>query len=122
MPIRPEMQRRYPGGGTHSKEWQAIRQQVLARSKGRCEWREELIDDCVDSIRCEALQGQPHPITGATVVLTVAHLDHDPANNDMANLRHLCQRCHNRHDAPHRAKTRRRRRGQLQLFEGYGAK
>lgn len=33
------------------------------------------------------------------IVLTVAHLDHDIKNNDLANLKALCQLCHNRHDA-----------------------
>lgn len=28
------------------------------------------------------------------VVLTVAHLDHDTANNDEQNLKAMCQRCH----------------------------
>lgn len=39
-------------------------------------------------------------------VLTVAHLDQNPGNNDRENLRALCPTCHNRHDAPHRAKNR----------------
>lgn len=38
----------------------------------------------------------------ATVVLTIAHLDHELLHNDFSNLRALCQRCHNRHDAPTR--------------------
>lgn len=50
------------------------------------------------------------------IVLTVAHLDHDPTNNALDNLRALCQRCHNRHDAKHRAanaaKTRARKKAQ----------
>jgi hypothetical protein len=29
-----------------------------------------------------------------------AHLDNDPANNRLANLRGLCQRCHLLHDRP----------------------
>lgn len=33
------------------------------------------------------------------VVLACAHLDHDPSNNDPANLAALCQRCHMIHDA-----------------------
>ena len=35
------------------------------------------------------------------VVLAAAHLDHDPANNRLRNLRGLCQRCHLLHDRPH---------------------
>jgi hypothetical protein len=35
------------------------------------------------------------------VVLAAAHLDHDPANNRLRNLRSLCQRCHILHDRPY---------------------
>jgi glyoxylase-like metal-dependent hydrolase (beta-lactamase superfamily II) len=44
------------------------------------------------------------------VVLTIAHLDHDPGNNAIENTPALCQLCHNRHDAKHRAEGRKRRR------------
>lgn len=53
-------------------------------------------------------------------VLTVAHLDQNPANNDPANLRALCSVCHLRHDAPFREANRRaklERKGQLNLLE-----
>lgn len=52
------------------------------------------------------------------VVLTVAHLDHDTSNNDLLNLRHLCQRCHNRHDIQHRVQSRKKNKlkNQLSLF------
>ena len=52
--------------------------------------------------RCRAQHGKPHPSTGSVVVLTTAHLDHNPANNDLSNLRAWCQRCHNTYDAPRR--------------------
>lgn len=45
------------------------------------------------------------------VVLTVMHLNHDPADCRDENLLHGCQGCHNRYDAPVRAagiKARRR--------------
>jgi len=58
---------------------------------------------------CRAQHGHPHPVTGSMVVLTVAHLDHDPKHNDYDNLRVWCQRCHNTYDAPHRAETRRKK-------------
>jgi 5-methylcytosine-specific restriction endonuclease McrA len=41
-----------------------------------------------------------HPVTGSWVVLTVAHLDHQPENVDPNNLRAWCQRCHNTYDLP----------------------
>ena len=31
-------------------------------------------------------------------MLAAAHLDHDPANNRLRNLKSLCQRCHMLHD------------------------
>jgi hypothetical protein len=64
------------------------------------------------------------PPNSVTIVLTVAHLDHDRENNDPCNLRALCQRCHlnwdrDRHTAK-AAATRRANRlaktGQLELM------
>jgi len=42
------------------------------------------------------------------VVLTVAHLDHDAFNSHikMDRLKHLCQLCHLRYDAPLKARKR----------------
>ena len=39
-------------------------------------------------------------------VLTVAHLDQNPGNNNRENLKALCPTCHNRHDAKARAINR----------------
>lgn len=66
------------------------------RASNRCEGSPAYPD-------CNAANGRPHPITGSTVVLTVAHLDHDTTNNDLANLRAMCQRCHLTHDAKYHA-------------------
>ncbi|GJD53589.1 hypothetical protein OPKNFCMD_6366 [Methylobacterium crusticola] len=56
------------------------------------------------------------------VVLACAPLDHDPGNNDPANLRALCQRCHILHDRPEhlrqRSYTYRLRRALGDLFLG----
>lgn len=49
----------------------------------------------------------PNPITffkPIKIVLTIAHVDHDRTNNDYANLRAWCQRCHLLHDWTHRRK------------------
>lgn len=94
MPIKPENKKLYP------KNWKDIRAQILKRADNKCEfcgvpnhtWRKSL-----SSIS---------PSDAVWVVLTIAHLDHDPTNNDFGNLRALCQRCHNRHDAKHRAENR----------------
>jgi hypothetical protein len=56
------------------------------------------------------------------VVLAAAHLDSDPTNNRMGNLRALCQRCHMLHDRPHHLAQRwityRRRLAAGDLFLG----
>ncbi len=69
--------------------------------------------------RCGVPNHTSHPHTGSRVVLTVAHLDHNPRNNYLSNLAALCQRCHNRHDFPIRVKhakaTRREKRYKYQL-------
>jgi len=41
------------------------------------------------------------------IILTVAHLDRNPANNDRDNLAALCQRCHLRHDIRQHITSRR---------------
>lgn len=66
--------------------WKIIRKSVLRRAQHRCE-------------HCGAENYEPHPETGSRVVLTVSHTDHNIQNNDLDNLRALCQRCHLRHDA-----------------------
>ncbi len=57
------------------------------------------------------------------IVLTIAHLDHKPENCGPDNLRALCQRCHNRHDMPHRiqnaARTRRAKQPTRDLFDAH---
>jgi hypothetical protein len=89
MPIKPENRALYP------TNWPAISKRIrFERAANRCEW-------------CQAENGQPHPVTGSKVVLTVAHLDHDPRHCADDNLAALCQRCHLAYDAP----MRRARRG-----------
>lgn len=133
MPIRPENKGRYPAN------WPEIRSRIAARAGGFCEWCRAPNGRM---IRRGIHNGQPvwqetysyfadvfsatdgALVPGASfddtdfrpkkvkVILTVAHLDHQPENCDEDNLRHLCQRCHNSHDAKHRAAGRRARKEQ----------
>lgn len=107
MPIRPDLKPLYP------ENWAELSQARKTAAGWRCEGSPAYP-------HCRAAHGQPHPVTGSEVVLTVAHLDHNPANNSPANLRAWCQRCHNTYDAPHRQRnawrTRARKAGQLLLF------
>lgn len=102
MPIRPENRRRYP------KNWTAISAHVKERAGWACEGSPKYPD-------CRARHGQPHPVTGSRVVLTTAHLDHQPENCAEANLKAWCQRCHNTYDLEHRLRNAAARRAEARL-------
>ena len=112
MPIRPENRKRYP------RNWKAISADIrFRRAQNRCECMGEcdslthlaMVKNQRPEIRCQALNGRAHPVTGSKVVLTVAHLDHTPENCDESNLRAMCQACHLSYDRDHHAETRRAR-------------
>jgi hypothetical protein len=115
MPIRPEFRVLYP------PNWPALSRRVrFERAGGRCQgcgrphlaqvrclpdgrwfdqaartWRDRRgrparWPDLIDVVNVRLTR----------VVLAAAHLDNDPANNRLANLRCLCQRCHMLHDRP----------------------
>lgn len=100
MPIRPENATRYPA------DWKLRSHFVrFVRARGRCEW-------------CGAAHGQANPKTGATVILTTAHVfDDAPENASLLNLAALCQACHLKLDMPKHVARRRlnRHAGQLTL-------
>jgi len=133
MPIRDENKARYP------RNWPTISQQVRERAGQKCErcgapngrlirrgktedgqavWRMSYDSCYMDGVCAET--GLLVPDTDedsvaygdpVKVILTVAHLDHQPENCDPANLRAWCQRCHNVYDAPmRRAGTKTRKR------------
>ena len=123
MPIRPENRDRYP------KDWKEIRKRILARAGDKCEdcgapnrrWiKRKLTDKAIwvetrpyDIFTWPRPQNPPDVIWAEPikVVLTIAHLDHTPENCNHDNLRAWCQLCHNRYDAPERAKNRKLRAG-----------
>lgn len=107
-------------------EWRSIRRQIVEQAGNACEFcgapNGELI--ARDGERWQEWDGRDDPEGPrlVMVVLTVAHLDHDRGNNDPANLRALCQRCHLRWDIDlhqrNAAATRRRKRverGQVEM-------
>lgn len=105
----PMQRDRYPAN------WGEISAGIRERAGERCEW-----PGC--GVRNGAtVEGKRGPYR---VVLTCAHLDHNPANCDPANLRAWCQVHHLRYDAQQHAQqaasTRRRRQiaasGQIALW------
>jgi len=105
MPIHAENLKRYPA------DWKARSRFVrFVRARGRCEW-------------CGAEHGKPHPVTGAKVVLTTAHIfDKRPEAAGLLNLAALCQRCHLAHDAADHQQNRIARKdaeaGQIEIVLG----
>lgn len=139
MPIRAENRARYPA------DWPQISRRIRDRAGNRCEfctvpngamirravaegvpvWRlagdsayengRSAIDgaEVPDSMEDECAYGPP-----VRVILTVAHLDHQPENCADDNLRALCQRCHNTLDAPmRRAGIKARARSRLAVAD-----
>jgi hypothetical protein len=94
---------------TYPSDWKLRSRFVrFYRARNRCEW-------------CGVENGQPHPVTGSKVVLTVAHVfDMDHMAASLLNLAALCQKCHLNHDRQHHMenawKTRRERMANLELF------
>jgi hypothetical protein len=91
MPIRPENKKRYPANWLTE-----IRPAILARANNCCEGAPDIYPEC------RAENHKPHPVTGSTVVLTIAHLNHIPEDVRPENLKALCQRCHLTYDAKSR--------------------
>jgi hypothetical protein len=141
MPIKPENRARYP------KDWPAISRRIRERANNRCEFcgvpNGELGGRSPVGVWHKAkplgekLLRLEWPKEGTLawcggydiaqlrivrIVLTVAHMDHQPENCDDGNLKALCQRCHNRYDQPHRRKnaaaTNRAKKASGDLFGG----
>jgi hypothetical protein len=137
MPIRPDLRPLYP------PHWKALSRQVrFERGRGLCQAcrRPHLVTlRCLPDGRWFDQQTQtwrdrrgratrwPDLLEAAEmrttrVVLAAAHLDHDPRNSRLSNLRSLCQRCHMLQDRPHhlaqRHLTYRRRWALGDLFQG----
>jgi hypothetical protein len=127
MPIAKELRSLYPP----PKEWQTLRRQIHARAGGRCE-------QCglADRVRIHrrwhdgsqwtpavglGLERPPGYRPAVLVILTTAHLNHQPGDNRPENLKLLCCRCHLLHDQSYhlwrRQQNRDRKNGQLRIFE-----
>ena len=122
MPIKPENKSRYP------ENWKEISARIrFGRAKNRCEvcglknysiikrlpngsfsfpcqtdW--DMIHSRIRN--CQSNMSESLKYHGFTkVILTVAHLDHQPENCEDENLKAMCQKCHNNYDKNHRKQT-----------------
>jgi hypothetical protein len=137
MPIRPELRPLYP------PHWRELSSHVrFERAEGRCQrcsrphlvllrclpdgrWFDEQAATWRDRRGRRARWPDLFDATRfrkTRVVLAAAHLDSNPTNNRLKNLRALCQRCHMLHDRPHHLAQRwityRRRSADGDLFLG----
>ena len=122
MPIKPENKGRYP------PDWKEIRVSILERAQHRCEQckvpnhariargadtdagtymtEDANVYDAETGKHLGQCRMSDYSVARmATIVLTIAHLDHHPENCDPANLKALCQRCHLAYDAEHHKAT-----------------
>lgn len=102
MPIKPENRHLYPSN------WKSeIRPAILRRATNCCE-KCGVANDT--RVRRESRLG----FRMVRIVLTIAHLDHDPRNCAPENLAAWCQKCHLDYDREHHmrnaAATRRERK------------
>jgi hypothetical protein len=126
MPIIKEKAKLYP------KNWKAIRAEILSRANNCCECKGECgskhaFGECLAPnhslnrwLETDGVLYGYSASDGKKIVLTIAHLNHNPRDSRRRNLKAFCQRCHNRYDSTHRqknaSKTRDRKRGQGRLF------
>lgn len=109
MPIKPENKKLYP------KNWKEIREKILKRANNCCEFcgvKNHAVGYRTEDgefVESDGMQQEADTLDGLKlikIVLTIAHLDHNPKNNEQSNLKALCQKCHNNYDIEHRKETR----------------
>ena len=122
MPINTELKALYP------RDWKAISHRIrFVRAGGKCErcgiphnWYRSQ-DGSIIVADPDLILKLKYPVKFSRIILTTAHLDHDPTNNDERNLAALCQRCQLAYDLRHHLASRRRHLervgGQGRLFE-----
>lgn len=124
MPIRPDLKHFY------GAEWKTtIRPRILKRDRNRCKrckvpnglivlrakegmWRLTTCGASWHRNNGSKTTYEPMDSRKVRIVLTIAHLNHDPADMRDENLAALCQWCHLHHDQEHHANTRATRKDQ----------
>ena len=118
MPVRDEMKPMY------ARDFARVKAEAMERAGGRCQrcgradkathvvgvdgrWRDAAGGGWRTDRGAPATAPDPSKTHTTRTVLTLAHLDQDPANDDPANLAILCQRCHLAHDRAAQQRARR---------------
>jgi len=122
-------------------DWKERRERILKRAGNKCEfcglqnkatgfrdsdgkfYSSEKIINALEDKGYDYFENELSNVAGddkpITIVLTIAHLDHDEENWNVADdrLRALCQQCHLRYDAPEKARRQKRKKAIGDLFE-----
>jgi 5-methylcytosine-specific restriction endonuclease McrA len=125
MPIRPENKARYPkdwpqisravrdDAGNQCEQCKAPNGEVIARGTGgdagTYMLRDGRVFDADTGAHLGMARGSEYECRMVKIVLTVAHLNHQPEDNRRENLKALCQRCHLQYDAKSKVERRRER-------------
>ena len=126
MPLRPDLRNLRDQNGDlvyRGPAWKARRERLLKRAENRCEqcrvpnhaavwrnggwWRDEGWYGRTEHGEIGCARGS-FLVTRFVhkIVLTMAHLTHNPLENDDADLAMLCQWCHLNYDKLHHRDTR----------------
>lgn len=80
----------------YPENWEEISLKIRKRSKGQCEC--EGFCGLHRGRRCEEKNGEKAKWAAGKVMLTVAHMTHNPRDCRPKYLKAMCQRCHLRYD------------------------
>lgn len=117
MPISKENKKLYPSYWKYLSYWIRFkRAEGYCECKGECGQKHFWTKDPSPDTRCAMFDKK----YGGGAVLTVAHLDHNPANNSEKNLKAYFEGCHLRYDSKRHQESRKKnsdkKRGVLRLI------
>ena len=103
----------------YPKNWDKISKEIkFGRAQAQCECEGEC--GLHHGKRCIEIHSKKAHYAKGKIVLTVAHLNHNPKDNRRKNLKAMCQRCHLRYDSEYHQKnariTRRSKKAIKELF------
>jgi hypothetical protein len=122
MPLSPELRHLRDADGElvyRGAAWQARRERLLARAGNKCERCRVPNGKVVERAHRDSWKHGEHwyspdgfpprawrKVRTLRIVLTMAHLTHDPLRNDDEDLAMLCQWCHLNYDRHQHKETR----------------
>ena len=97
----------------YPKNWEEISLKIRKRSRGQCEC--EGFCGLHRGRRCKERNGKKARWANGKIVLTVAHMTHNPQDSRPKYLKAMCQRCHLRYDIVLKQRLRMEKTGQIDM-------